>query len=68
LSSDAGADSIEQAGVEADLTQKGHKVAVVATLLNQGVFQIRESVEFVAAQLGVAEFTIYNYFKEIEER
>jgi predicted transcriptional regulator YheO len=46
--------------------KKPHKLGVVAELLDHGVFQIRDAVEFVAEKLDVSRFTIYNYLNEIE--
>lgn len=45
--------------------QKEDKLAVVESLEEKGIFDIKGSVEYVAERLGVTNFTVYNYLKEI---
>lgn len=45
--------------------QKEDKRAIVQRLKNKGIFDIKGSVEYVAERLGVTNFTIYNYLKEV---
>jgi len=45
--------------------QKEDKLGIVARLEQKGVFAIKNAVEFVADSLGVSNFTIYNYLKEV---
>lgn len=48
--------------------QKEDKLAVVLMLEKKGIFDIKNSVEYIAERLGVSSFTIYNYLKEIRGR
>ncbi len=61
------ANAIGAIGVPVDLMQKRHKVEVVRDLKIRGLFLFRESVDMLAAALGVTRFTIYNYLNEIGE-
>lgn len=45
--------------------QKEDKLLVVESLEEKGIFDIKGSVEYVAERLGVTNFTVYNYLKEI---
>ena len=45
--------------------QKEDKLAIVESLENKGIFDVKGSVEYVADRLGVTNFTIYNYLKEV---
>ena len=45
--------------------QKEDKRAIVERLKAKGIFDIKGSVEYVAERLGVTNFTIYNYLKEV---
>lgn len=45
--------------------QKEDKLAIVQKLEEKGIFDVKGSVEYVADRLGVTNFTIYNYLKEI---
>lgn len=45
--------------------QKEDKLAIVGNLEKKGIFDVKGSVEYVAERLGVTNFTIYNYLKEI---
>lgn len=45
--------------------QKEDKLAVVESLEEKGIFDIKGAVEYVAERLGVTNFTVYNYLKEI---
>ncbi len=45
--------------------QKEDKLAIVENLEKKGIFDVKGSVEYVAEWLGVTNFTIYNYLKEI---
>ena len=51
--------------VPAAYMQKEDKRAIVERLKSKGVFDIKGSVEYVAERLGVTNFTIYNYLKEV---
>lgn len=66
LLDDAVRSAIEKVGIDVALMKKPHKLGVVSELLDRGVFQIRDGVEFVAEHLDVSRFTIYNYLNEIE--
>lgn len=45
--------------------QKEDKLALVGSLEEKGIFDVKGAVEYVAERLGVTNFTIYNYLKEI---
>ncbi len=45
--------------------QREDKLAFVRRLEEKGVFDVRGAVEHVAERLGVTNFTVYNYLKEI---
>ena len=45
--------------------QKEDKLAFVRSLEEKGIFDVRGSVEYVAECLGVTNFTVYNYLKEV---
>ena len=45
--------------------QKEDKLAVVQRMENKGIFDVKGAVEYVAEKLGVSNYTIYNYLKEI---
>lgn len=45
--------------------QKDDKLALVGSLEEKGIFDVKGAVEYVAERLGVTNFTIYNYLKEI---
>ena len=56
---------IDEVDVPVRLMKKEHKLRVVASLQEQGMFLIRDAVETVASSLQVSRFTIYNYLNEI---
>ena len=56
---------LETASKPVSYMQKEDKLAVVEGLENRGIFDVKGSVEYVAERLGVTNFTIYNYLKEI---
>ena len=45
--------------------QKEDKLAVVVRLEDKGIFDVKGAVEYVAERLGVTNFTVYNYLKEV---
>ena len=45
--------------------QKEDKLSVVARLEQKGIFAIKNAVEYAAECLGVSNFTVYNYLKEV---
>ena len=45
--------------------QKEDKLAFVSNLEQKGIFDVKGAVEYVAERLGVTNYTIYNYLKEI---
>jgi len=45
--------------------QKEDKLRIVARLEEKGIFAIKNSVDYVAECLGVSNFTVYNYLKEV---
>ncbi len=48
-----------------ELMKKQHKAAVVRELDEAGYFLIKDAVDFLAAELKVTRYTIYNYLNEI---
>lgn len=59
--------AIVEQNVPVDLMRKEHKIAVVRTLKDRGMFMLRDAVEMIATSLGVTRFTIYNYLNELED-
>ncbi|MDG3012639.1 hypothetical protein G4X40_21085 [Rhodococcus sp. D2-41] len=55
-------------GVPVDSMRKSHKIAVVASLRDRGVFELRGAVRQVAEALEVSRFTIYNYLNELGDK
>ncbi len=45
--------------------QKEDKLCIVAKLEQKGIFAVKNAVEYVAECLGVSNFTVYNYLKEV---
>jgi predicted transcriptional regulator YheO len=45
--------------------QKEDKLGIVARLEQKGIFAVKNAVEYVAECLGVSNFTVYNYLKEV---
>jgi predicted transcriptional regulator YheO len=45
--------------------QKEDKLSIVAKLEQKGIFAVKNAVEYVAERLGVSNFTVYNYLKEV---
>ncbi|MFC6839817.1 helix-turn-helix transcriptional regulator [Xanthomonas theicola] len=50
------------------LMNKEEKMYAVEAMMHRGLFLIRNSVEQVAAALGVSRFTIYNYIEQIKQK
>ena len=48
--------------------QKEDKLGIVARLEQKGIFAIKNAVEYVAECLGVSNFTVYNYLKEVRSK
>ncbi len=46
--------------------QKDEKLRLVRSLDARGVFDVRGAVEYVAKRLGVTNYTVYNYLKEVK--
>lgn len=45
--------------------QKEDKLALVQNMEEKGIFDVKGAVEYVAERLGVSNYTVYNYLKEI---
>ena len=45
--------------------QKEDKLGIVARLEQKGIFAVKNAVEYEAECLGVSNFTVYNYLKEV---
>ena len=69
---DVMAESVSQAiinvGVEPALMHKRHKMEVVQLLEERGLFLVRDAVDFVAKELKVTRYTIYNYLNELKTK
>lgn len=46
---------------------KNDRLNLIRNLKNAGVFKIQKSVPYIAEQLGVSRYTIYNYLNEIQK-
>ena len=46
---------------------KSDRITLIRNLKNAGVFKIQKSVPYIAEQLGVSRYTIYNYLNEIQD-
>ncbi|MGI6871488.1 aminotransferase class V-fold PLP-dependent enzyme [Amycolatopsis sp. 3B14] len=57
--------AVAQAGIPVGLMKKKHKAAVVRELDEAGFFLIKDAVDFLAGELEVTRYTIYNYLNEI---
>ncbi|MBU6495508.1 MAG: PAS domain-containing protein [Acidobacteria bacterium] len=62
---EAVSEAIREVGVEPELMHKRHKVHAVRLLEERGLFLVRDAVDYVARELGVSRFTIYNYLNEL---
>ncbi len=51
-----------------ELMNKEEKMYAVEAMMHRGLFLIRNSVEQVAATLGVSRFTVYNYIEQIKQK
>ncbi|MEP6908686.1 MAG: PAS domain-containing protein [Pseudoxanthomonas sp.] len=51
-----------------EMMNKEEKMYAVEAMMQRGLFLIRNSVEQVAAALGVSRFTIYNYIEQIKQK
>ncbi len=56
---------LEAASKPVSYMQKEDKLAIVERLEEKGIFDVKGSVEHVAERLGVTNFTVYNYLKEV---
>lgn len=45
---------------------KKDRISLIKNLKDSGVFKIQKSVPYIAEQLGLSRYTIYNYLNEIE--
>ena len=45
--------------------QKEDKLSLVQKMESKGIFDVKGAVEYVAELLGVTNYTIYNYLKEV---
>ncbi|UQS25757.1 aminotransferase class V-fold PLP-dependent enzyme [Amycolatopsis thermalba] len=57
--------AVAQTGIPVGLMKKKHKAAVVRELDEAGFFLIKDAVDFLAGELEVTRYTIYNYLNEI---
>ena len=58
-------DELESFSKPVAYMQKEDKLTFVRNLEEKGIFDVRGSVEYVAECIGVTQFTVYNYLKEI---
>lgn len=66
LMAEAVSQAIANVGVEPALMHKRHKLEVVRLLEERGLFLVRDAVDYVAKELKVTRFTIYNYLNELK--
>lgn len=66
--SDLVENSIKRGSKPVAYLSKDEKVAIVRQLEMQGAFLIKGAVDFVAEELCVSRYTIYNYLDEIKEK
>jgi selenocysteine lyase/cysteine desulfurase/predicted transcriptional regulator YheO len=57
--------AIRDIAIPVELMKKKHKVSVVRELDDAGFFLIKDAVDFLAGELKVSRYTIYNYLNEI---
>jgi selenocysteine lyase/cysteine desulfurase/predicted transcriptional regulator YheO len=57
--------AVADVGVPVSLMKKSHKSQVVKVLDEAGFFLIRDAVDYLAAELKVTRYTIYNYLNEV---
>ncbi|GAB2966363.1 aminotransferase class V-fold PLP-dependent enzyme [Amycolatopsis acidiphila] len=57
--------AVRSTGIPVELMKKPHKAAVVRELDEAGFFLIKDAVDFLAGELKVTRYTIYNYLNEI---
>ena len=60
--------AIANVAVEPNLMHKRHKMEVVRLLEERGLFLVRDAVDYVARELKVTRFTIYNYLNELKDK
>jgi predicted transcriptional regulator YheO len=60
--------AIQKAGKQPATMSREEKVKLVATLENAGAFLIKGSVDFVAKEMGVSIYSVYNYLKEVRSK
>lgn len=58
---------VEKMGKSIVSMNKGDRINLIRNLKATGVFKIQKSVPYIAEQLGVSRYTIYNYLNEIEK-
>jgi len=56
---------IRKAGKAIPSMGKEDKIEIVRQLEEQGLFQIKGAIKFVAGKLNISKFTIYNYLEQI---
>lgn len=57
--------AMKESDIPVSLMKKQHKLEVVKSLDDRGLFLIRDGVERAAAALQVTRYTIYNYLNEL---
>jgi selenocysteine lyase/cysteine desulfurase/predicted transcriptional regulator YheO len=57
--------AVDAVGMPVEHMRKPHKSQVVRRLDEAGFFLIRDAVDFLAGELGVTRYTIYNYLNEV---
>ncbi len=58
-------DSIRQLGIHSNQANKSDKLKALRLMHGRGLFLIRGGVFLAAKRLGVSQYTVYNYLKEI---
>ncbi|MDQ3397901.1 MAG: helix-turn-helix transcriptional regulator [Deinococcota bacterium] len=57
--------TISETGVPVQAMDREVKIRIVGFLEERKVFRIKGAVDYLAEQLGVSRYTIYNYLEEV---
>jgi predicted transcriptional regulator YheO len=60
--------TISETGVPVQAMDREVKIRIVGFLEERKVFRIKGAVDYLAEQLGVSRYTIYNYLEEVRTR
>ncbi len=60
--------TISEAGIPVQLMDRDTKIRIVGFLEGREVFRIKGAVDYLADQLEVSRYTVYNYLEEVRTR